>query len=138
MLGSKNLLRRSAGFGAAALLVLAASPAFAAAKASGDASAVTATGIFERLLDTGICESVFPTGAATGTGGAGLNSNEIDAFTQTADANSNGTSSAQAAVSPINLTDPAFTLNLADLALALQNNTLQNIVGPIGGTLGTV
>ena len=69
-----------------------ASPAYAAPKASGDASAVTATGIFEPLLDTGICEAIYPNGTPTGNCGAGLNSNQIDAFTQTATAKSNATS----------------------------------------------
>ena len=44
------------------------------------------TGIFEPLLDTGICEAIYPNGTPTGNCGAGLNSNQIDAFTQTATA----------------------------------------------------
>lgn len=163
----KNITRRGVWLGAAALILMSASPAMAThdATAEADATAVDGTGIFEGLLDTDTCKHVDTKTTAkgkevSGPCGKNLNSNEIDAFTQVASASGSstapgnqtdqnndpvvankglqpGTSAAVADVAgPIDLTDPAFALDLSDLALSLSENTINNIVGGLGGTVG--
>jgi len=160
----KNITRKGVWLGAAALIAMTASPAAAThdATAEADSSAVSGTGIFDGLLDTGVCQYIDTSSSnkgkeTEGPCGANLDSNQVDAFTQVASAsgghstpqpkdtdpkpavsgNKPGDSAAVADVAgPIDLTDPAFALDLSDLALALSTNTIQNVVGDVVGPLG--
>ncbi len=104
-------------------------------------SAATGTGLFE-LLDTDVCEAVFPTGEPTGRCGAGLDTTGIDAFAQEAEAGvegENGVSAASASVSPIAIED--FTsLDISDLITDIAaidtGNVLDPILGGVGGLVG--
>lgn len=139
----KNITRKGAWLGAAALIVMAASPAQAAtAKAEADASAITATGSLVGNggldLNTEKCEAKIPGGSPNGSGicGNGLDTNaNIDAFSQNAAANNGGNSAATASVAPIDLAN-LTSIGLNDL---ITNGLAGLNTGTIlDGLLGTI
>jgi len=145
----KNITRRGAWLGAAALIVMTIAPAQAATdKPTGveaDSSAITATGslVGDGGLDlnTEKCQAKLPGGKANGEGlcGNGLDTNaNIDAFSQVATANKNGTSAAGASVAPIDLAN-LTSIGLNDLIVnglaGLNTGTiLDGLIGTIGQT----
>jgi len=110
----RRVMRFGAIIGATTLSVFAFAPAFAATNDTGgaDASASTGTGLFD-LLDTDACTSTAPSGTGTGRCGDGLSlNNQINAFDQNASGATNGTSSADASVAPIDITNLGTSLDL--------------------------
>lgn len=141
----KKLGRNTFAVGMATLLVTSA-VSLSANAAPGDtaqanSSASTGTGLFETLdLDSGICEALFPGGITEGSRcGAGLDTNDIDAFDQIATAGvegQDGVSSAEASVSPIFIED--FTaIDLTDLVEDVSVSNTETILDPLLGGLGT-
>jgi len=147
----KNITRKGAWLGAAALIVMAAAPAQSASKPSveADASALTATGsiVGEQGLDlnSDACVAKLPDGKADGAGicGNGIDTNEnVDAFSQNAAANKAGTSAATASVSPIDLQN-LTSIGLNDISqnglAGIQTGTvLDALLGPLGGALNGI
>lgn len=108
----RPMLKLGAIVGATAFAAFAAGPAFAATgdTAGADSSASTGTGSLFELLDTDACivddTAQTTSGTPTGRCGDGLNLNDqINAFSQNASAPGDGTSSADASVAPIDITD---------------------------------
>jgi hypothetical protein len=147
----KNITRKGAWLGAAALIVMAAAPAQSASKPSveADASALTATGsiVGEGGLDlnSDACVAKLPGGKADGAGicGNGLDTNaNVDAFSQNAAANKSGTSAATASVSPIDLQN----LTSVDLKDVIENGlagietgtVLDTLLAPLGAALANI
>src|SRR4051794_20217203 len=100
-------MRFGAIIGAATVSMFAFAPAMAATNDTGgaDSSASTGTGLFN-LLDTDACTATAPSGVGTGRCGDGLNlNNQIAAFSQNASGATNGTSTADASVAPIDITN---------------------------------
>jgi hypothetical protein len=147
----KNITRKGAWLGAAALIVMAAAPAQSASKPSveADASALTATGsiVDEQGLDlnSDSCVAKLPGGKADGAGicGNGIDTNEnVDAFSQNASANKAGTSAATASVSPIDLQN-LTSIGLNDiiengLAGINTGTVLDSLLGPLGAALAGI
>jgi hypothetical protein len=149
----KNITRKGAWLGAAALIVMAAAPAQAAnddpTGAEADASALTATGsiVGENGLDlnSDACVAKLPGGKADGVGvcGNGLDTNaNVDAFSQNASANKSGTSAATASVSPIdlqNLTSVDLTDVIENGLAGLSTGTvLDTLLGPLAQALANI
>ncbi|HEX7739181.1 MAG TPA: hypothetical protein VF426_06005 [Marmoricola sp.] len=125
---------------AAAMVALSAGPALAATGSTGegDSSAATGTGLF-KILDTGKCaaEDTATTDKGTPTGrcGDGLNlNNQISAFSQNGSAPGDGTSTADASVAPIDLTNLGTSLDLGGIVNGLSAIDTGTILdGVIGG-----
>ena len=114
----RRVMRLAAILGATTLSVFAFAPAFAATNDTGgaDSSASTGTGSLFQLLDTDACTSTAPSGTGTGRCGNGLSlNNQINAFSQNASGATNGTSTADASVAPINITDIGKSLDLTGI-----------------------
>jgi hypothetical protein len=110
----RRVLRFGVIIGVATVSAFATAPTFAATNDTGgaDSSASTGTGLFN-LLDTDACTSSAPSGTGTGRCGDGLNlNNQIAAFDQNASGATNGTSSADASVAPIDITNLGTSLDL--------------------------
>lgn len=109
-----SLLKTGAIIVAATFSAFITAPAFAATSDTGGAnsSASTGTGLFD-LLDTDACTATAPTGTGTGRCGNGLSlNNQINAFSQNASGPINGTSTANASVAPIDITNLGTSLDL--------------------------
>jgi len=138
----KRVLKFGAIIGAAAISVLSVGPAFAATNDTGgaNASASTGTGSLFQLLDTDACTSAAPSGTGTGRCGNGLSlNNQINAFSQNASGATNGTSTANASVAPIDITNIGTTLDLngiIDGLVAINTGTVLDSV--IGGVSDSV
>ncbi|HET6165757.1 MAG TPA: hypothetical protein VFE07_02935 [Marmoricola sp.] len=133
----RRLMRLGAVIGASTLSVFAFSPAFAATNDTGgaDSSASTGTGLFN-LLDTDACTATTPDATGTGRCGDGLNlNNQINAFSQNASAPAGGTSTADASVAPIDITNLGTSLDLTGIIDGLDaidtGTILDQIVGPL-------
>ena len=108
-------MRFGAILGAVTVATLTVAPAFAATGDTGgaDSSASTGTGSLFQLLDTDSCAAKTPAATGTGRCGNGLSlNNQINAFSQNASAPSGGTSTADASVAPIDITNIGTTLDL--------------------------
>jgi hypothetical protein len=114
----RSLLKFGAIIGAATIGAFITAPAFAATSDTGGAnsSASTGTGSLFQLLDTGACTSTAPSGTGTGRCGNGLSlNNQINAFSQNASGATNGTSTANASVAPIDITNLGTSLDLTGI-----------------------
>jgi hypothetical protein len=114
----RRVLKFGAIIGAATISAFITAPAFAATSDTGGAnsSASTGTGSLFNLLDTDACTATAPTGTGTGRCGNGLSlNNQINAFSQNASGATNGTSTANASVAPINITNIGTTLDLTGI-----------------------
>lgn len=113
----RRVMRFGAIIGAATVSMFAFAPAMAATNDTGgaDSSASTGTGLFN-LLDTDACTATAPSGVGTGRCGDGLNlNNQIAAFSQNASGATNGTSTADASVAPIDITNLGTSLDLTGI-----------------------
>jgi hypothetical protein len=111
------LLKTGAVIAAATFSAFITAPAFAATSDTGGAnsSASTGTGIFD-LLDTDACTATPATPAGAGRCGNGLSlNNQINAFSQNASGPTNGTSTANASVAPIDITNLGTSLDLTGI-----------------------
>jgi hypothetical protein len=111
------LLKTGAVIAAATFSAFITAPAFAATSDTGGAnsSASTGTGIFD-LLDTDACTATPAAPAGTGRCGNGLSlNNQINAFSQNASGPTNGTSTANASVAPIDITNLGTSLDLTGI-----------------------
>lgn len=114
----RRVMRFGAIIGAATVSMFAFAPAMAATNDTGgaDSSASTGTGSLFNLLDTDACTATAPSGTGTGRCGDGLSlNNQIAAFSQNASGPSNGTSTADASVAPIDITNLGTSLDLTGI-----------------------
>jgi hypothetical protein len=111
-------MRFGAVIGATTVAAFSIAPAFAATNDTGgaDSSASTGTGSLFQLLDTDSCTAAAPSGTGTGRCGDGLSlNNQISAFSQNASGATDGNSSADASVAPIDITDIGTSLDLTGI-----------------------
>jgi hypothetical protein len=120
------------------MAAFAAAPALAATGDTGgaDSSASTGTGSLFQLLDTDSCTAATPSATGTGRCGDGLSlNNQINAFSQNATAPAGGTSSADASVAPIDITNIGTTLDLPGiidgLAAINTGTVLDDVIGGV-------
>ena len=114
----RRVMRLGAIIGVATVSVFSFAPAFAATNDTGgaDSSASTGTGSLFQLLDTDACTATTPAATGSGRCGDGLSlNNQIDAFSQNASAPAGGTSTADASVAPIDITNIGTSLDLTGI-----------------------
>lgn len=150
MLNTKSLMRLGAVAASAALVGMGISPAAAHHDATsyGMGDAVVGTGLFasvESLITEGFCEATNndteEEGTQTGNCTPSIDLNPAQVITQTASADPNGISSAEAGTAEVPISDLPFALDISDILAGLgsmSSGTLLAALGPILDQLGNL